>query len=167
MKLLIGIAGLMALAVAVVAIVGALLPRAHQASRSVVIAAPPEDVYRTVADFANAPAWRADAKRVEILGRVNGRLRFKEHGAHGAVTYEVTEEKPPQMLTTEIIDRNLGYSGSWTYTFAPEGPGTRVTITEKGDVSNVIFRFMARFVFGYTRSMDAFLASMAEHFRRR
>ena len=58
----------------------------------------------------------------------------------------------------------LGFSGQWTYSFAPENGGTRVTIREDGEVSNVIFRFMSRYVFGQTATIDSYLTSLAKHF---
>ena len=165
MKLVLIIVGILAFVVALVAIIGALLPRQHQASRSVVLPASPADVYRTLTDYASHPTWRKDVKRVEILDAVDGHTRFREHGPHGAVTYQVVREVPGRLLVTEIADRDLGYSGSWTYALTPEGNGTRLTITENGEVSNVIFRFMSRFVFGQTKTMETYLAALSEHMR--
>jgi|SRR5215212_1012001 len=153
--------------VLLVTIIGALLPKRHEATRSTLLNAPPADVYRALTAFEAAPQWRADAKRVELLGEVDGRLRFREHGQHGTVTYEVVRQVPPELLVTRIVDRDLGYSGSWTYALAPEGAGTRLTITERGEVSNVIFRFLSRFVFGHTATMDKYLASLPAHLARR
>jgi hypothetical protein len=48
--------------------------------------------------------------------------------------------------------------------FTPENGGTRVTIREDGEVSNVIFRFMSRYVFGQTATMDGYLNSLAKRF---
>jgi hypothetical protein len=67
-------------------------------------------------------------------------------------------------MITRIRDTDLGYSGQWTYTFAAENSGTRVTIRENGEVSNVIFRFLSRYVFGHTATMDSYLTSLAKHF---
>lgn len=159
----IAFAALVAVVLLVVAI-GALLPRKHEASRSVVIAAPPAAVYDAVADVAHTPAWRKDVQRVELLERVDGRLRFREHSSFGVVPYEVVTAEPGRQFVTEIVDRDLGYSGSWTYAFAPQDGGTRVTITERGEVSNVVFRFLSRFVFGHTKSIDAYLAALAARF---
>jgi len=158
----IALASLLAL-VLIVVVVGALLPRRHEVSRSAVIAAPPAAVYAAVTDVANAAAWRPGVQRIEVLGRTNGGLRFRENSAPGAVTYEVTAEEPVRLFVTEIVDRNLGYSGSWTYSFAPQDAGTRVTITERGEVSNVIFRFVSRLVVGQTKSIDTYLAALARH----
>ncbi len=60
----------------------------------------------------------------------------------------------------DIADEGLGYSGTWTWRFAPEGAGTRVTLTEDGEVSNLLFRFLARFVFGYTKSIEEALQAL-------
>jgi uncharacterized protein YndB with AHSA1/START domain len=159
----IGFASLLALVLLVV-IAGALLPRRHEVSRSAVITAPPAAVYEAVTDVAGSAAWRPGVQRVEVLGRTEGRLRFREHSRHGTVTYEVTAEEPGRLFVTEIVDRDLGYSGSWTYAFAPQdAAGTRVTITERGEVSNVIFRFVSYFIIGQTKSIDTYLAALEAH----
>jgi len=164
MKLVLIVVGsvvaLIVLLIVVAAIVGSLLPRGHEASRSMTFAARPSDVYRVVRAFDAAPNWRRDVKRVELLGDVDGHARFREHAEHGAVTYEVTRDVPDQLLVTTIADTDLGYSGSWTYAFEPDGTGTRLTITERGEVSNVIFRFMSRFVFGQTKTIETYLAAL-------
>jgi hypothetical protein len=102
-------------------------------------------------------------KRVEVLDASH----FREHGKHGAITYEVVQQTPDALLVTRIADRDLGYSGSWTYVLVSEGSGTRVTITERGEVSNILFRVLSRFVFGYTATLDKYLASLAARFTTR
>jgi Polyketide cyclase / dehydrase and lipid transport len=160
MKFVLLALGALVALIVIIVVIGALLPRHHEVSRSLVVRASTADVYRTITDFAAAPSWRRDVKRVEVLDA----SRFREHGQHGAVTYEVKQQEPDRLLVTEIADKDLGYSGSWTYALADEGTGTRVTITEKGDVSNVLFRFMSRFVFGHTKTMDTYLAALAQRY---
>jgi uncharacterized protein YndB with AHSA1/START domain len=155
--------GLIVVAAAIVTIIGAVLPERHEATRSIILAAAPPDVYRVIADHENAPAWRQDLNRVEMLGASGGRKQFREHGAHGSVTYEVVEDVPGQRLVTRIVDRDLGYSGSWTYVITAREGGSVLTITENGQVSNVLFRFMSRFVFGHTKSIDTYLASISRY----
>ncbi len=145
---------------AIVAI-GSRLPRNHVASRSLVVRGAPADVYAIVRDVENAPSWRGGVKRVELLSPT----RFREHGKNGVVTYEIVEDAPPRRMATRIVDQDLGYSGSWTYELAPDAGGTRVTITEYGEVSNPLFRFLSRYVFGHTATMDAYLASLSKRLR--
>ena len=148
----------------VVLIVGALLPREHVASREIVLRRPPSEVYATLREFAAAPTWRPDVERVEMLDDVEGRVRFSEHSKQGVITYEVVQESRPGKLVTRIVDRDLGYFGSWTYLLSPVNEGTRLRITEHGEVPNVLFRFMSRFIFGHTATMDAYLRALARKF---
>jgi len=155
---------IVALLVAVVAFVGFRLPMQHTVSRSVVLHQSPQQVYEVIRDFGAAPTWRADLKSVEVEDQPNGKIHFREHGSQGTVNYEVAEEIPNQRLVTRILDTDLGYSGKWTYALASEGTGTRVTITEDGEVSNVMFRFMSKYVFGQSATMDTYLTSLAKRF---
>ena len=164
MKLLIlivvGIVGAVLLLAGVMALIGSRLPKAHVASRSILLHRSPQDVYAVVRDFGSAPKWRADVKRIEVETPVY----FREVGKHGTVNYELVEDVPAQRMVTRIRDTDLGYSGQWTYSFTPENGGTRVTIREDGEVSNVLFRFMSRYVFGQTSTIDSYLTSLAKHF---
>jgi len=164
MKLLIyivvGLVGGVLLLAGVMALIGSMLPKAHVASRSILLHRSPQEVYAVVRDFSSAPKWRADVKRMEVETPVY----FREVGKHGTVNYELVEDIPAQRMVTRIRDTDLGYSGQWTYSFTPESSGTRVTIREDGEVSNVLFRFMSRYVFGQTSTIDSYLTSLAKHF---
>ena len=161
MKLLIyivvGLVGGVLLLAGVMALIGSMLPKAHVASRSILLHRSPQEVYAVVRDFSSAPKWRADVKRMEVETPVY----FREVGKHGTVNYELVEDVPAQRMVTRIRDTDLGYSGQWTYSFTPENGGTLVTITEDGEVSNVLFRFMSRYIFGHTATIDGYLESLA------
>lgn len=158
---------LLVLVTAGVALIGALLPRTHVVSRSLALPTAPDVVYRIVRDVSASPAWRPGVERVERLGDVEGRPRFREIERHGSVTYEVLADEPSRRFVTQIVDRDLGYSGSWTWEIAPQASGTRLTITERGEVSNVFFRFMSRFVFGHAKTIEDYLAALEAHLQAR
>ena len=168
MKLLIfivvGVIAGIVLLIGIVALIGSQLPPSHVASRSILLHQPPQKVYAVARDFGSAPKWRADVKRMDVEAKPGGPVYFREEGKHGTVNYELTEDVPDQRMVTKIRDTDLGYAGQWTYMFVPESGGTRVTIREDGEVSNVIFRFMSRYVFGQTATMDGYLTSLARHF---
>jgi hypothetical protein len=168
MKLLIfivvGIIAALILLVGIMALVGSQLPKTHVASRSIFLRKPPQEIYAVVRDFGSAPKWRADVKQMEVEAPQGGPVYFREVGKNGTVNYELVEDVPAQRMVTRIRDTDLGYSGQWTYTFAPENGGTRVAIREDGEVSNVLFRFMSRYIFGHTSTMDSYLRSLAKHF---
>jgi Polyketide cyclase / dehydrase and lipid transport len=157
------IAGLVLIA-GVAALIGSRLPKAHVASRSIFLHRSSQDVYAVVRDFASAPRWRTDLKQIDVEPQQGGPVYFREVGKHGTINYELVQDVPAERMVTRIRDTNLGYSGQWTYTFATENGGTRLTIREDGEVSNVLFRFMSRYVFGQTSTIDSYLTSLAKHF---
>jgi hypothetical protein len=157
------IAGL-ALLAGIVALVGSRLPAEHVASQSIFLRHRPEEVYAVVRDFGSAPKWRTDVTHVDVETQPNGPVYFREVGSNDTVNYELVEDVPNTRLVTRIRDKDLGYAGQWTYTFAAENSGTRLTIREDGVVSNVFFRFMSRYVFGHTATIDSYLAALAKHF---
>jgi hypothetical protein len=152
------------LLIGVAAAIGSRLPVAHRATRSIVIRKSSEEIYQVIRDVGSASTWRPDVKSVELLGSPGGKLNYREHGSQGDVTYEIVEEVANERMVTRIVDKDLGYSGSWTFVLTKEGGGTRVAVTENGEVSNVIFRFLSRYVFGHTSTLDGYLVSLAKRF---
>jgi len=134
------------------------------ASRSIFLHRSSQDVYAVLRDFASGPRWRTDLKQIDVEPQQGGPVYFREVGKHGTINYELVQDVPAERMVTRIRDTNLGYSGQWTYTFATENGGTRLTIREDGEVSNVLFRFMSRYVFGQTSTIDSYLTSLAKHF---
>ena len=146
--------------VALIALVGALLPRRHQATRAADFAGSPASLYAVIRDFAAQPTWRPSLKRVELLPAREGRVCYREESRHGAITYVVLVDRPGEKLVVKIADENLPFGGTWTFLFVPAADGARLEITEDGEVKNVIFRFLARFVFGHAKTIDGFLADL-------
>jgi uncharacterized protein YndB with AHSA1/START domain len=161
------------LIVAVVALIGMMLPQDHVAARMVRVRQTPEQVFAIISDVEKVPTWRADVTRVEILPIENGHMMFREHGSD-AVTYRVEASEPPRRRVVRIADANLPYGGTWTYDLMPVAPAaeagasadaaplTQITITERGDVYNPIFRFMSRFVFSHHATIDAYLIELGK-----
>ena len=157
MRLLLWIgAGLVSLVV-LVAIIGWRLPVGHVAARSATVGRPPADVYALVADVAAYSQWWADIAKVEMLPAGPGIIRFREHMTSGPIVMEVAEAVPPQRFVTRIADPDQPFGGTWTFEIAPDAAGSRLTVTERGEVYNPIFRFLSRFVFGHTGTIESFL----------
>ena len=156
MKIVFIVAGVIVAVIAIVLIIGALLPRHHTASRSLVLKHSRHAVYDVVRDVASAPQWREGVQKVAILESA----KFSESSKFGVVKYDIVQDEPARKFVTRIADQDLGYSGSWTYLFEDAPVGSRLTITENGEVSNIFFRFMSRFVIGYTGTMETYLKSL-------
>src|SRR5690242_9438831 len=104
--LLIAAVVLVTLIVVVVAI-GAMLPKAHTATRTVRIARPPGDVFDALTDWRTFPEWRDGVQAVcELPGKPGEPARngWVEVGRHGELPLEVVESDRPRKLVTRIAD---------------------------------------------------------------
>lgn len=155
--------GLAALLLAIIAF-GYALPVTHAATREAGLPAPPDRVFAALTDVEAFPKWRSDVEAVEVTARTP-HLQWRERGSDGTIAFEVQESDPPRRLVTRIADRTLPFGGAWTFTLQPEGGGTKLTITENGEVYNPLFRVMSRFVFGHTATIDRYLRDLQEHLR--
>lgn len=142
---------------------GLFMPRQHIAMESVIVPAAPAVVYAAVRDVESAPAWRSDLDRVELLPERNEHRVYREIGDDGANTFEVTEDLPNERLVTEIADPGRSFTGHWVFQFAPAEGGTRVTLTEVGDVPNPALRFLAGTIFGFEGSIRRYLGDLQAH----
>lgn len=164
MKWILIIATALVLLGIVIAVIGALLPRAHTASCATTIHRSPDAVFAAIRDFGAHPAWRRGVNAIELLPPRDGHVSYREKSRHGAITYVVLEDMPGQRLVTKIADEDLPFGGTWTIELSSEGTATTVRITERGEIKNPIFRFMARFVFGYSSTMEAYLRDLGAKF---
>jgi Polyketide cyclase / dehydrase and lipid transport len=149
MKILLIIVGVIVAVIAIVLIVGAVLPKHHIATRSAFIKASPEQVFQLI---SGPPDWRTDVKTYSVVDE-GGKHLVRETDQRGqTITYERVEYRPPTLLKTRIADKNLPFGGAWTWNLQPQNDGCFVTITEDAEVYNPVFRFVSRFVIGYTRT---------------
>jgi uncharacterized protein YndB with AHSA1/START domain len=161
--------GLVLVAVAaVVVIVGAMLPRQHTASRTARIALPAGAVYALLVDVSRYTTWRAGLKSLERLPDKQGMPAWIEDASGMKIPMRFERMEPPHLLVARIDSTELAFGGTWTYRIQPLPDGaSSLTITEDGEVYNVIFRFMSRFIFGHHATMDAFLRALQDKTTRR
>jgi uncharacterized protein YndB with AHSA1/START domain len=150
--------------VSLAALVGWRLPQAHVSRREGVIPAPPEAVWAALTDIDAFPAWRSDVKKVTRLPDRDGRPVWSEGGSSGTITLAVEKSEPPHVLVLRIADPDLPFGGTWSYQVTAERGGSRLVIEEHGEIYNPLFRFMARFVFGYEATMASYVSSMEKRF---
>ena len=118
--------------VALMALIGARLPRDHHASRTVTLPRPPADVWPIVIRNAST----------------------------ASVPVDVLESTPPFRLVTRVKESEKNFGGTWTIVIAPVGGGSTLTITEDGWVANPIFKFISRYVIGHTATMDGLMKTV-------
>lgn len=120
---------------AALALIGVFLPKGHRASRTVTLHAPPERVFAAISDPA----------------RINK--------SDPPVTVELST--PNSRMVTRVAP-GLPFGGTWTFELAPSGTDTALTITEDGEVYNVLFRAMQKLFFSPYKSIDEYQAALAK-----
>jgi uncharacterized protein YndB with AHSA1/START domain len=158
------ILGILAGLILLVLVVGWLIPAEHSATRSARFQRAPEEVWRAITEVERFPEWRSGLAAVRRLPERDGRPGWVETSDFGELPLEVTEWDPPRRLVARIADPDLPFGGTWTYVLAPADGGTELRITEDGVVKNPFFRFMARFVFGYSATIEQYLSDLGRHF---
>jgi uncharacterized protein YndB with AHSA1/START domain len=140
--------------------IGYALPQGHVATVEALVSAPPERVFARISDPATYREWRKDLKNVEVLNAQP--LTWRETTGRDTITFEVVERRPPERLVVRIADPDLPFGGTWTYELRPEGTGTTLVITERGEVYNPVFRFVSRFFMSQTATMQKFVDALQQ-----
>ena len=121
--------------VLIVAAIGLLLPRDHVATRTATFRARADTIFPLLASL--------------------------EIGRRDDVPIAIVDQRAPEYLVTRIADPALPFGGTWTFELAPADGGTRLTITERGYVTNPIFRFVSRVVLGHEATLRSYLRELA------
>lgn len=163
MRIALVVIGVLVGLVVLVAIIGALLPVKHQVTREATLKISADKLFALISSPMDFPKWRTGVKSVEMLPSGGGLPKWTEVSSNGNITFAVTESVPGVELKTVIADKSLPFGGSWTYVLAPAGrDSTTLRITEDGEVYNVIFRFMSRFIFGQASTMEQYLKDVGK-----
>jgi hypothetical protein len=162
-KALLWILAALVLVAGLAAIVGAMLPLRHHATRKARFRASPDALY---AVLAGPPDWRTGVKSYGVVSEGSGPRRWWEEDSHRQkITFEQVEARPGERLQVRIAQAGLPLGGTWTFDIAPAaGGGSDLRITEDGEIYNVFFRFMARFFFGYHASIEQYLRDLGAKF---
>jgi hypothetical protein len=135
---------LLVLVFVVGSVIGRSLPVGHVASRTATFAVPPERVW----DVINDPAF------------------MRSRGV-GDVKTETVESVPPRRLVRRIVGET-SFGGTWTSELDAEpSRGTRLVITENGEIYNSFFRFVSRYIVGHHRTIDSFVVALRRHLEAR
>jgi len=158
------IIGSIVVVIVLVVVIGLALPKVHSASVTARYKQPPEEIFEAISDWRGFPKWRGDLKSVKERAGEAGRVSWIEIGRMGEMPLEVLESDPPRKLVCRIASNKLPFGGTWTYQIEPTADGCTLAITEDGEVYNPIFRFMARFFFGYAATLRAYHAALSRKF---
>ena len=149
-KLLLGLVAV----IAIILVVASFQSDDMKVSRSSVIAAPPEAVFKVVNDFSQWLSWSPWSKvdpqmKTRLEGPTQGvgaMFHWEGNTECGAGTSHLTESKPNELVAMRIdMTRPMAGSTDVQFTFAPEGTGTKVTWamqSKKPFIGKVVGMFM-------------------------
>lgn len=162
LKLLLGLALVLVLVGLLIVAIGAVLPKEHQARRNGRFRRPPRAVWDVIHNVDNYAEWRSDIEKVERLPDSGGQTRWKEYSRGQVITFQRVESKPTSRMVTMIADKTLPFAGRWIFVLEATPEGCNLSIVEDGEIKNPLFRFMSRFIFGYSGTIDAYFESLAK-----
>jgi hypothetical protein len=160
MRWAIYIVAAIAIVAVLIVVIGYSLPKAHSVSRSATVAMPPEALYALLVDVDRYQSWRPAVKSLQRHPDRDGKPAWTEEVSGMKIPLYFERAEPTSLLVSRIADPSLPFGGTWTYRIQPAAGGSALTITEDGEVYNPFFRFMSRFVFGHTATMDEFLKNL-------
>jgi hypothetical protein len=147
-----------------ITLAGYLLPKEHTVTREARFHQPANVIWKTITDVGAMPAWRQGLKSVQRFPDKNGLPAWVETSGSGSIPFETVVSQPPAKLVVRIADPKLPFGGTWTYEITSLPSGTNLRIREDGEIYNPLFRFLSRFVFGYSGTIETYLKSMAKKF---
>lgn len=146
--------------IAVLVIVGFILPSEYSTERSITIDAPPQVVFDQVNDLEKYNKWspwlEADPSMKITYGdsKVGVGASYSWVGDESGEGIQTIEESvAPSKITTDLDFKEQG-KGKGHWTFAPAGEGTEVTWGMSGDAGmNIIGRYFGLFIDGLVGEM--------------
>ncbi len=166
MSVLFTIAGVLAGILLLIALIGSLLPADHTVTRTLTLNQPPAQVWQVITDFQGMGSWHPQVTSVRRLSDRNGSEVWEEtYGRNMVIPLETIEKESPRRLVRRIATDQLAFTGEWEYVITPTtNGGCQLTVTERGSVSNPIFRFISRFVMGHATTIENYEKALAARF---
>jgi uncharacterized protein YndB with AHSA1/START domain len=149
---------ILGLVILAMVITGTILPEKHTATASREFQSDPDEVWKVLTDFAHWPEWRSDLREIRVSANTFTEISSDDE----EIEFRIEDFQTPERMVTRIITPDLPFGGSWTYELTPTGNGCRLTITENGEVYNALFRFMSKYMFGHTATMEQFLEDLSK-----
>ncbi len=155
--------GLMLTVIGLVCSIGALLPRDHVATGSVLVPRTAEAIWPLLRDSAQIPTWRKLVTKVEVVEGPPGAPQCWVEHSGDALRLRLESSDEPRQFVMRIDDERLPFGGTWTVELTPEGGATRVRVTERGFVKLPPMRFVSYFLIGQKTALHGYLRDLSAH----
>ncbi len=138
----------MALAGLAVLIAGYFSPPSYQNTAVTEASFTTELTWNELVDFEAAPRKKTDVESVDIVDQYGKLYAWKENLKNGGYRiYRMNQRIDDQRLVIELTDSSYGLTGIWTFDLEKTSNGTKVTITEDSNLTDIKLRGY-RYFFG-------------------
>ncbi|MGA3179184.1 MAG: SRPBCC family protein [Verrucomicrobiota bacterium] len=165
MKWFLIIVGIFILAVLAVLVFGLLQSAKHSVTRSVHLKQKPETVFAVLDNWTDMPKWSSSVSKVETKSGLDTKriARFTLKWGGRQMIFTQLERIPPRRLVISMAKEGGEVMGMWTYDIAAETDGSRVSLTESGELGNPFYRTIAR-IRGLDTNIRQTLGDLAKKF---
>ena len=130
-----------ALGIVAVYVYGRELPVEHVATVSTRVPVAPARAWELLSDPGRRPDWTPHVARIGRVEDVAGRPTWRELDAsQDRFDFTVVSDTFPTFEVAAAHPEDIGMIATWRWTLAADGDGTRVTLTERGSIDNLLFR---------------------------
>lgn len=160
-RLMVGLIGLLVLLLGALFGAGYFIDKNHTASRSVTFKASPETIWKLITDLESQPSWRKSLSEIRFIDRTLNKESWTEVSKTGdELSFKTRNKTEPSRYEAEIIN-NSNFGGYWEVTLEPSDGGTKLTLTEHGEIYNPMFRTIAAVFFDMHATIDEYLTDLA------
>jgi uncharacterized protein YndB with AHSA1/START domain len=136
----------------------------------VIISAPREQVFALLADPRRTPEWRTEVEAIHDYRETgNGLAAWTEVSGGAELDLRISERVDNERIVIVVDDEFAHYRGEWVFTFSDHEGGTRLAVTEAGEVPNPFIRGMFHLLANRDKTQQAHLDSIRiyiEHLNR-
>jgi hypothetical protein len=162
--IILGVVGLLALAFFVMSAIGKGLDPKHVVTASLHVNRTPAEVHALVADLEAWPTWCRNVQKVEKLPDRDGHPMVRMHMGRNRMVLKVTVNHAPTRFAMTIDDESKFFAGVWEYHMNAEVNGTRLKLTEHGEVRPALPRFMLKYLVDPSKYLKSHLRDVATRF---
>lgn len=142
--------------VALVLVVGLMLPEKREFVRTATFRSQPEKVFQIVTDVKNQTSWRRDVQDIVVIDEATW-TEIPRRGT--AITFRTRRKVENQSFEIEIIGPE-NFNGYWVGTFERIPTGTKVVFKEVIAIANPFLRVVSSLFVDLDKTMDVYMMNL-------
>lgn len=155
---------LAALVLGAVFAAGLSLPEKRTSTRSAYYSSMVIHVWDSVKNMGDAASWNSMISKVETQSPTeNGNKVWRFYSKDGNIMdIAIVHMEDFQQIKTRIIGGSVPFKGEWVIDLLADPNGTRVTITERAEISNPFMRVLCLIMGDPHQAMDQYLIDLGK-----